>query len=76
MAQLSAVHSAIADCINDFKFNTLPNNMSPPMQAPEQLVVRNLAIIDLTNKIADTLRVEDDLADKDAFLKLALSKRN
>jgi hypothetical protein len=68
---LSADKIQLADIINDFRYNTKPTDMSPPNMKQEQLTIRNLAIIDLTNKIASEMAPED----REKFLERALARR-
>jgi hypothetical protein len=74
MGQLSALHTAIADAINDFKFGVAAKDTSPPNLTPEQLTIRNLTIIDLAKNIAGSI-LFDDGEDEQRFLQPALSRR-
>lgn len=73
--QLSCTAVAVADAIHDFRFKTVPYDTSPPNLTQEQQTIRNLAIIDLTNAVAEALLIEGDLLDKDAFLSRSLTRR-
>ena len=67
-------HLALANTINDFKFDV--SDTSPPKLSQERLVVRNLAVIDLTNALANTLeRTSKGKFHKEEWLKLALARR-
>lgn len=72
---LTNEQNKIADTINAFKFDR--TDLSPPNMTQDQMTARNLAIIDLTNKLADVIvgPASHMPQERDAFMTLALRRR-
>ena len=72
---LTNEQNKIADVINKFKFDL--SDLSPPNMTQEQMTARNLAIIDLTGKLADVIvgPTSHSPQERDAFMTVALRRR-